>query len=104
MAGPKGDERAWIRGAQAGNASDFEALFRAHWAQAFRAAYLVVHDAAAAEDIAQEAFLAAVRRHGGEALQAERLDTDHGFNDRRVELATRVLRWLAALAGAPPLR
>jgi RNA polymerase sigma-70 factor (ECF subfamily) len=61
MAGSKGDERAWVRGAQAGSASDFEALFRAHWAQAFRAAYLVVHDAAAAEDIAQEAFLAAVR-------------------------------------------
>ena len=61
MAGPKGDERAWVRGAQAGNASDFEALFRAHWAQAYRAAYLVVHDTAAAEDIAQEAFLAAVR-------------------------------------------
>jgi RNA polymerase sigma-70 factor (ECF subfamily) len=61
MAGPKGDERAWIRGAQAGNASDFEALFRAYWPSAYRAAYLVVHDAAAAEDIAQEAFLAAVR-------------------------------------------
>ena len=44
-----------------GTASDFEALFRAHWAQAYRAAYLVVQDAAAAEDIAQEAFLAAVR-------------------------------------------
>jgi len=61
MAGPKGDERAWVRGAQAGNASDFEALFRAHWPSAYRAAYLVVHDTAAAEDIAQEAFLAAVR-------------------------------------------
>src|SRR5439155_148127 len=61
MAGPKGDERAWVRGAQAGSASDFEALFRAHWPSAYRAAYLVVHDAAAAEDIAQEAFLAAVR-------------------------------------------
>jgi RNA polymerase sigma-70 factor (ECF subfamily) len=61
MAGSKGDERAWVRGAQGGSASDFEALFRAHWAQAFRAAYLVVHDAGAAEDIAQEAFLAAVR-------------------------------------------
>ena len=55
------DERAWVRGAQAGSASDFEALFRAHWPRAFRAAYLVVHDAAAAEDIAQESFLAAVR-------------------------------------------
>src|SRR5690348_2973955 len=61
MPGPKGDERAWVRGAQAGNASDFEALFRAHWPAAYRAAYLVVHDASAAEDIAQEAFLAAVR-------------------------------------------
>ena len=31
-----------------------------HWPRAHRAAYLVVHDAAAAEDIAQDAFLAAV--------------------------------------------
>jgi RNA polymerase sigma-70 factor (ECF subfamily) len=54
-------ERAWVRGAQAGRDSDFEALFRHHWPRAYRAAYLVVHDAAAAEDIAQEAFLAAVR-------------------------------------------
>ena len=61
MAGSDREERAWVRGAQAGSASDFEALFRAHWPSAYRAAYLVVHDAAAAEDIAQEAFLAAVR-------------------------------------------
>ena len=55
------DERAWVRGAQRGSVSDVEALFRAHWPRAFRAAYLVVHDAAAAEDIAQESFLAALR-------------------------------------------
>jgi RNA polymerase sigma-70 factor, ECF subfamily len=55
------DERAWVRGAQAGSVSDLEALFRDHWPRAYRAAYLVVHDAAAAEDIAQEAFLSAVR-------------------------------------------
>jgi RNA polymerase sigma-70 factor, ECF subfamily len=61
MAGSRRDERAWIRGAQDGSASDLEALFREHWPRAYRAAYLVVHDAAAAEDIAQEAFLAAVR-------------------------------------------
>jgi RNA polymerase sigma-70 factor (ECF subfamily) len=61
MAGAGRDERAWVRGAQAGSASDFEALFRAHWPRAYRAAYLVVHDAAAAEDLAQEAFLAATR-------------------------------------------
>jgi RNA polymerase sigma-70 factor, ECF subfamily len=55
------DERAWVRGAQRGSASDFEALFDAHWPGAHRAAYLVVHDAGLAEDVAQEAFLAAVR-------------------------------------------
>ena len=61
MAGSGRDERAWVRGAQAGSASDLEALFREHWPRAYRAAYLVVHDGAAAEDIAQEAFLTAIR-------------------------------------------
>jgi RNA polymerase sigma-70 factor (ECF subfamily) len=55
------DERARVRGAQQGSAADLEALFEAHWPRAFRTAYLVTHDASAAEDIAQEAFLAAVR-------------------------------------------
>lgn len=55
------DERVWLRGARAGSAPDLERLVRAHWARAHRAAYLVVHDAAAAEDITQEAFLAAIR-------------------------------------------
>ena len=55
------DERAFVRAAQRGSASGIEALFRLHWPRAHRAAYLVVHDAATAEDIAQEAFLAAVR-------------------------------------------
>ena len=54
-------ERAWIRGAQRGSVADLERLFREHWPRAFRAARLVTGDAAAAEDIAQEAFLAAVR-------------------------------------------
>jgi RNA polymerase sigma-70 factor (ECF subfamily) len=54
-------ESAWVRGAQAGSVSDLEALFRAHWAKAHRAAFLVVGDAAAAEDIAQESFLSALR-------------------------------------------
>jgi RNA polymerase sigma-70 factor, ECF subfamily len=55
------DERAWVRGAQAGSASNLEALFKLHWPRAYRAAYLVCRDASAAEDIAQESFLAAVR-------------------------------------------
>jgi len=55
------DERARVRGAQRGSVSDLEALYRTHWPRAHRAAYLVTHDAAAAEDIAQESFLAAIR-------------------------------------------
>ena len=54
-------ERRWIRAAQAGSEQALEELYRRHWPWAHRAAYLVVHDAAAAEDIAQEAFLAAIR-------------------------------------------
>ena len=55
------DERAHVRGAQRGSVSDLEALFRTHWPRAYRAAYLVTHDAGASEDIAQESFLAAMR-------------------------------------------
>jgi RNA polymerase sigma-70 factor, ECF subfamily len=60
MAGDR-TERALIRDAQRGSAEAFEQLFRSHWPRAYRAALLVVGDAAAAEDIAQESFLAAVR-------------------------------------------
>ena len=50
-----------MRDVQRGSTAALEELFRREWPRAYRAAYLVVHDAAAAEDIAQEAFLAAVR-------------------------------------------
>jgi RNA polymerase sigma-70 factor, ECF subfamily len=61
-AAPRRSERSLIRGALAGSQNDLELLFRRHWPRAYRAAYLIVHDHAAAEDIAQEAFLAAIRR------------------------------------------
>lgn len=61
MAGPSREERAWVKRAQAGSAADLERLFRAHWPFAYRAALLIVRDSAAAEDIAQESFLAAIR-------------------------------------------
>jgi len=54
-------EPALVRAAQRGSAEAFAELFRRHWPRAHRAAWLVVHDATAAEDVAQEAFLAAVR-------------------------------------------
>ena len=53
-------ERKLVREAQRGSPQALASLYEEHWRGAHRAAYLVVHDAAAAEDIAQEAFLAAI--------------------------------------------
>jgi hypothetical protein len=50
------EERRLVRDVQQGSTAALEELFRREWPRAYRAAYLVVHDAAAAEDIAQEAF------------------------------------------------
>lgn len=57
---PARRERSLVRAAQRGSATALGELYRAHWRRAHRAAYLIVHDAAAAEDVAQDAFLAAV--------------------------------------------
>jgi RNA polymerase sigma-70 factor (ECF subfamily) len=54
-------ERAAVRGALRGDAAALDVLFRAHWPVAYRAAWLIVRDAHAAEDLAQEGFVAAVR-------------------------------------------
>lgn len=54
-------DAALVRAAQAGSAEAVEELFARHWQDAYRAAYLIARDGAAAEDIAQEAFLATVR-------------------------------------------
>ena len=69
---------ALIRAAQRGSSEAVEELFRRYWPPAHRAATLIAQDSAAAEDIAQEAFLAAIRaldqwlflRAGGERLRA----------------------------------
>jgi RNA polymerase sigma-70 factor, ECF subfamily len=54
-------ERKLLRAARRGDTAAQEELFRRHWRPMYRAAYLIVQDAAAAEDVAQEAFLAAIR-------------------------------------------
>jgi RNA polymerase sigma-70 factor, ECF subfamily len=59
------DEAALIRQARRGSPDAVEALVRRHWDAAHRTAWLIVRDAGAAEDIAQEAMLAAVRAIDG---------------------------------------
>ena len=49
-----------MRAAMRGEAAGVDWLFREHWPSAYRAAWLIVRDEAAAEDIAQEGFLAAL--------------------------------------------
>jgi RNA polymerase sigma-70 factor (ECF subfamily) len=85
-------ERSLIRGAVAGSEADLELLFHRHWPRAYRAAFLIVHDHAAAEDIAQEAFLAAVRR-------LERFDRRRPFGPWLGAIVTnRAIDWTRARA------
>jgi RNA polymerase sigma-70 factor (ECF subfamily) len=58
--GAEGNDRRLVREAQRGSSQALADLYSAHWRRAHRAAYLVVRDKAAAEDIAQDAFIAAV--------------------------------------------
>ena len=89
------DDAALVRHARRGSADAVEALVRRHWDGAHRAAYLIVHDAAAAEDIAQEAMLAAVG-----ALDA--FDRRRPFRPwlHRI-VVNRSLDWLRARARRP---
>jgi RNA polymerase sigma-70 factor (ECF subfamily) len=57
-------EAGLVRAAQRGSEEAVAELFRRHWDGLHRAALLITGDAAAAEDIAQEAFLAALRGLG----------------------------------------
>jgi RNA polymerase sigma-70 factor (ECF subfamily) len=54
-------EQRLVAAARDGSVDAFETLYRRSWPYAYRTAYLIVRDEAAAEDIAQEAFLRAIR-------------------------------------------
>ena len=57
----RASDAALVRAAQNGSERAVEELFARHWPDAYRTALLIAHDRAAAEDIAQEAFLSALR-------------------------------------------
>ena len=57
----RASDGALVRAAQRGSERAVEELFARHWPDAYRTALLIAHDRAAAEDIAQEAFLSALR-------------------------------------------
>lgn len=44
-----------------------------------------------------DALIDAVRKAGGERITAHHTATDHGWSDRRIELAARVINWLESL-------
>ena len=54
-------DRALVRRAQAGSTVAFGELYRRYWPLAYRTVVVIVQDAALAEDIAQEVFMAAIR-------------------------------------------
>lgn len=53
------DEKQLIERARRGEAGAYDALVQAHQEAAFRTAYFITHDAAEAQDAAQEAFIRA---------------------------------------------
>jgi len=55
-------DAALLRAIDRGDEAALAELFRRHWPAIHRAAWLVTHDGQAAEDIAQESFLAALQR------------------------------------------
>jgi RNA polymerase sigma-70 factor (ECF subfamily) len=78
---PDMDDRAVLLAARTGDRDAFAVLVTRYESVAFRAAYLIVRDAAGAEDIAQEAF---VRVH----RSWPRFNTDEPFRPWLVRIVT----------------
>lgn len=105
------DEQRLVSLAQRGDQRAFGELVTRYQQVAFRAAYLIVRESGAAEDVAQEAFVRAYRGIGrfrvGEPFRPWllRIVTNLGLNEvrargRRVGLLER-LGWGAAKSGPP---
>ena len=101
-----------VRAARAGDLDAFGGIVERYQAVAFRAAYLVTRDAAAAEDVCQEGFLRAHRAlhrlRAGEPLRPWllRIVTNLARNElrsrrRRLGLVTRLGRATPGVASGP---
>ena len=75
------DDSQWIERARRGDLGAYSELVQAHQEAAFRAAYLITHDAADAQDAAQEAFLRAYDALG-------RFDTRRPFRPWLLRIVT----------------
>jgi hypothetical protein len=58
---------------------------------------LVITAARDSDDDQAAGLLSEMHRLGAEGLTTESLDTDHGFNSRRITLQSVILRWLERL-------
>lgn len=87
---PERSDRALVRAARGGSAAAAEALARRYWDEVRHVAFLIVRDPAAAEDVAQEAIVAAL---GG----LERFDRRRAFRPwvHRIA-ANRAIDWARA--------
>ncbi len=79
------DERAAVALAQQGDSDAFASLVRCYEEMAFRVAYLIVADAAEAEDVTQEAFMRAFRALG-------RFDTRQPFRPWLLRIVSNLAR------------
>jgi RNA polymerase sigma-70 factor (ECF subfamily) len=77
------DEQAVVAQAQRGDPDAFELFVRRYEEEAFRVAYLVVRDAAEAQDVAQEAFVRAYR-------SLSRFDAGQPFRPWLLRIVTRL--------------
>ena len=96
-ADPRTAERRLVRTAQRGDPEAIEDLARAHWPAAWATAYGIVGDPAWAEDVAQEAVLAAIR-------SLDKYDRKRPFGPWLHRIVTnRALDWMRAQQSRPEL-
>jgi RNA polymerase sigma-70 factor (ECF subfamily) len=100
-------DRAWVRGAQTGDAESFAPLILRHQRRIYNLALRMLGDAAEAEDLTQEVFVAAyeqIRQFRGESAFStwlHQIAVRRGLNRLR-DLGRRPLKRAVSLDDPPP--